>query len=71
MTAFGTEFGETLASLVAVLDPELVVIGGGASQAGDLLLHPIRQGLRRRADGPRPPAAGAGDGGRSSATTPG
>jgi glucokinase len=45
MTDFGSEFGETLASLVAVLDPELVVIGGGASQAGDLLLHPIRQGL--------------------------
>ncbi len=45
MTAFGTDFGETLASLVAVLDPELVVIGGGASQAGDLLLHPIRQGF--------------------------
>ncbi len=45
MTSFGTEFGETLASLVAVLDPELVVVGGGASQAGELLLHPIRQGF--------------------------
>ncbi len=45
ITEFGTEFGETLASLVAVLDPELVVIGGGASQAGELLLQPIRHGF--------------------------
>jgi len=45
LTAFGLEFGETLASLVAVLDPQLVVIGGGASQAGELLLHPVRQGF--------------------------
>jgi glucokinase len=45
MTSFGLEFGATLASLVAVLDPELVVIGGGASQAGELLLHPVRKGF--------------------------
>ncbi len=38
----GRWVGEGIASLAAVLDPELVVIGGGASQAGDLLLQPIR-----------------------------
>ncbi len=38
----GRWLGEGIASLAAVLDPELVVIGGGASQAGDLLLEPIR-----------------------------
>jgi glucokinase len=31
-----------VASLVAVLDPEIVVIGGGVSAAGELLLEPIR-----------------------------
>jgi glucokinase len=31
---------------VAVLDPELVVIGGGVSAAGDLLLDPIRKAYR-------------------------
>ncbi len=41
--SFGTAFGETLASLVAVLDPAVIVLGGGASQAGDLLLDPIRK----------------------------
>ncbi len=41
--SFGTAFGETLASLVAVLDPAVIVLGGGASQAGDLLLDPIRE----------------------------
>jgi glucokinase len=29
--------------LSAVLDPEVVVIGGGVSAAGELLLQPIRQ----------------------------
>ncbi len=43
LTELGTVLGRALASLVAVLDPELVVIGGGVSAAGDLLLEPIRK----------------------------
>ncbi len=39
----GSMLGRAVASLVAVLDPELVVIGGGVSAAGDLLLEPIRK----------------------------
>jgi glucokinase len=39
----GSMLGRAVASLVAVLDPELVVIGGGVSAAGDLLLDPIRK----------------------------
>jgi glucokinase len=35
--------GQAIGSLVAVLDPEVVVIGGGVSAAGDLLLNPIRE----------------------------
>ncbi|MDE2386172.1 MAG: ROK family glucokinase [Actinomycetales bacterium] len=39
----GGWIGQAIASLVAVLDPEIVVIGGGVSAAGDLLLDPIRE----------------------------
>jgi glucokinase len=38
----GTSIGTAIGSLVAVLDPQIVVIGGGVSSAGDLLLEPIR-----------------------------
>ncbi len=38
----GAALGRAVASLTAVLDPELVVIGGGVSATGDLLLEPIR-----------------------------
>ena len=39
----GEWIGQAIASLTAVLDPEIVVIGGGVSAAGDLLLEPIRK----------------------------
>jgi len=39
----GSWIGQAIGSLVAVLDPEIVVIGGGVSAAGDLLLDPIRE----------------------------
>jgi glucokinase len=38
----GRWLGEGIASLTAVLDPAVVVIGGGVSEAGELLLEPIR-----------------------------
>ena len=34
--------GQGIASLAAVIDPSIVVIGGGVSAAGDLLLEPLR-----------------------------
>ena len=40
--ALGRWLGEGIASLTAMLDPAVVVIGGGVSEAGDLLLDPIR-----------------------------
>jgi len=43
----GDWLGVGLANLVAVLDPEVVVIGGGVSAAGDRLLEPARAALRR------------------------
>lgn len=43
LTQLGTWLGEAAASLVAVLDPEIIVVGGGVSAAGDLLLDPIKK----------------------------
>jgi glucokinase len=42
-TAMGRWLGRGLANLAAVLDPTVFVIGGGVSEAGDLLLGPARQ----------------------------
>lgn len=42
----GAWIGQACASLSAVLDPELFVIGGGVSIAGDVLLDPIREAYR-------------------------
>jgi glucokinase len=39
----GRYLGEGLAQLVAVLDPGVLVIGGGVSEAGELLLEPARR----------------------------
>lgn len=44
LSEVGAWIGQTVASLSAILDPEVVVIGGGVSAAGELLLQPIRQG---------------------------
>jgi glucokinase len=38
----GRRLGEGIAGLVNVLDPEVVAVGGGAAEAGDLLLEPAR-----------------------------
>jgi glucokinase len=43
VTTIGEWLGRGVASLVAVLDPERVVIGGGVSEAGELLLEPARR----------------------------
>jgi glucokinase len=45
----GRYIGIAVASLLNVLNPALVVIGGGVSKAGDLLFDPIRQELPGRA----------------------
>ena len=43
LAELGSWLGQTIATLSAVLDPEIVVIGGGVSAAGDLLITPIRE----------------------------
>lgn len=42
----GSWLGVGVANLVASFDPQIVVIGGGVSAAGDLLLEPARRALR-------------------------
>jgi glucokinase len=51
-TAFkitGEWLGFGLASLVVILDPDLIVLGGGVSEAGEILVAPARESLARNA----------------------
>ena len=48
----GRKLGVGLASLANAFSPEVIVIGGGASAAGELLLGPAREELKQRALGP-------------------
>ncbi len=52
----GTWLGEGMASMAAVLDPSVFVVGGGVVEAGDLLIQPARHALGRNlpARGHRP-----------------
>jgi glucokinase len=43
LNELGINIGKAVASLTAVLDPQMLVIGGGLSVAGELLLKPIRE----------------------------
>ena len=43
MTQVGEYLGTGIACAVNLLNPEAVVIGGGVSQAGELLLAPVRE----------------------------
>ncbi|HET7173568.1 MAG TPA: ROK family protein [Nocardioidaceae bacterium] len=47
----GRWVGEGVADLAAALDPAVVVIGGGLSEAGDLLLVPAQEAFRRSLSG--------------------
>ena len=43
----GCRLGVALANLTDILNPEVIVIGGGVSRAGSLLLGPARRALRQ------------------------
>ena len=47
LAEIGHRLGAGIASLVNVFNPEVVVLGGGFSEAGDLLLAPARETLAR------------------------
>jgi glucokinase len=45
----GRNLGIGLANLVNIFEPEVIVIGGGVIAAGEMLLEPAREEMRRRA----------------------
>jgi predicted NBD/HSP70 family sugar kinase len=45
----GQVIGRVVAGLVNLFSPEMVVIGGDLGEAGDLLLDPLREAVRRNA----------------------
>jgi glucokinase len=45
----GRHLGVALADFANIFDPDVIVIGGGVSAVGDLLLDPAREELRSRA----------------------
>jgi glucokinase len=45
----GFYLGSALADLVNILNPEVIVIGGGASAAWDLFIHHVRHRIRKHA----------------------
>jgi glucokinase len=49
----GRRIGVALSSLANALEPDVIVIGGGAIRAGDLLVEPARRELAARALPPR------------------
>jgi glucokinase len=52
ITQIGERLGVGLVSLVNIFNPEVAVIGGGVSAAGELLLEPARKVVRERALAP-------------------
>lgn len=51
LSEVGRRLGEGVAGLVNILDPEVVVVGGGAAASGDLLLDPAREAHRATVEG--------------------
>ncbi len=49
----GRWLGVGIAGLVNILDPQVVIVGGGAATAGDLLLEPARAAFAENVEGAR------------------
>ena len=49
LATVGRHLGVALSSFANIFDPDVIVVGGGASASGDLLLDPAREVLRARA----------------------
>jgi len=47
-TIVGEYLGVALVSVVNLLNPEKIIVGGGVGQAGDLILDPIREAIKKR-----------------------
>jgi len=48
MAEAGSHLGTAIAGLVNLINPGMIVIGGGVAQIGDLLLEPIRRSVQER-----------------------
>ena len=48
MEEAGEHLGVAIAGLVNIFNPDIIVVGGGVAQIGDLFLEPIRQAVAQR-----------------------
>lgn len=48
-TIIGEYIGVGMSSVVNLLNPEKIIVGGGVADAGDILLNPIRETIKKRA----------------------
>ena len=48
MDTAGTNLGVGVVNLVHIFNPELIIIGGGVSKAGDLIFEPVRRVVAKR-----------------------
>jgi glucokinase len=51
LSQVGRRLGQGIAGLANVLDPDVIVVGGGAIEAGDLLLEPAREAFLDAVEG--------------------
>ena len=52
MAEVGRRLGEGIAGLVNILDPDMVVVGGGVIEAGELILEPARRAFLDSVEAP-------------------
>lgn len=45
----GEYLGTGVANIINLFNPELVIVGGGVAQAGDLIFHPLKRAVQKRA----------------------
>ena len=48
-TRMGEYIGIGMASVVNLLNPERIIVGGGVADAGDILLNPLKETIKKRA----------------------
>jgi glucokinase len=48
MNTAGTNLGVGVVNLIHIFNPELIIIGGGVSKAGDLIFEPVRRIMAQR-----------------------
>ncbi len=48
MEKAGENLGIAIAGLINIFNPDMVIVGGGVAQTGDLLLEPVRETVKKR-----------------------